>query len=165
MGGKHWKFEDDAFLASYFDAVGDYIGEHDLGRAKGAATRRVAHLKETGAWDALMRQMSGENRAAIASLRAEIDYAKALGFEVNESGCSDDEAECPAAIYDGSYPWRSNPYGEDPDEFEDELLNEALAALHFIRQRVSDCEIPGGRGVKSRLHSLISSVLVRARAG
>jgi hypothetical protein len=50
---KRWSFSDDTFLRAYYDGIGDFIGVHDLGRPKGAATRRVAHLKKTGAWDAL----------------------------------------------------------------------------------------------------------------
>jgi hypothetical protein len=50
---KRWTFEEDLFLASYFEAVGDMCGWHDLGRPKGAATKRVAKLRETGAWEAL----------------------------------------------------------------------------------------------------------------
>jgi len=53
-----WTFEQDLFLASYFDAVGDLCGTHDLGKPKGAAARRVKKLKKrntTGrsAWDVL----------------------------------------------------------------------------------------------------------------
>jgi len=50
---KRWSFSDDAFLHAFYDAVGDYVGEHDLGRKKGAATRRVAKLKKLGGWAAL----------------------------------------------------------------------------------------------------------------
>jgi hypothetical protein len=65
---KRWTYEEDSFLHAYFDAVGDYAGTHDLGRPKGAATKRVAHLKATGAWDALTREE-----------QATRDYYKALG--------------------------------------------------------------------------------------
>lgn len=50
---KRWTFEDDLFLAAYFDTLGDYIGEHDLGRPKGSAAKRVEKLKASGAWDVL----------------------------------------------------------------------------------------------------------------
>jgi hypothetical protein len=48
-----WTFEQDMFLASYYDAVGDQCGTLDLGKAKGAADRRVKRLKACGAWEAL----------------------------------------------------------------------------------------------------------------
>lgn len=50
---KRFTFKDDTFIASYFDAVGDSIGPHDLGRPAGSVTKRVKFLKDTGAWDAL----------------------------------------------------------------------------------------------------------------
>ena len=50
---KRWTLKEDRFLAAYFDGLGDYIGTHDLGRPKGAATKRVEKLKECGAWDIL----------------------------------------------------------------------------------------------------------------
>lgn len=37
---KRWTLKEDLFLHSYFEAVGDYVGTHDLGRPKGAATIR-----------------------------------------------------------------------------------------------------------------------------
>lgn len=54
---KQWTFENDLFLAAYFDAVGDYVGTHDLGRPKGAATARVKKLKACGAWDLLQNYL------------------------------------------------------------------------------------------------------------
>jgi len=58
---KRWKFEEDSFLHAYFDAVGDMVGWHDLGRPKGAATKRVAALKASGAWDALTRMKAARH--------------------------------------------------------------------------------------------------------
>lgn len=55
MAGR-WKFEEDLFLFNYFDAVGDYVGVHDLGRPKNSATNRVKFLKQSGAWEALERR-------------------------------------------------------------------------------------------------------------
>lgn len=66
---KRWTMEEDLFLFAYFDAVGDYAGTHDLGRPAGAATKRVARLKETGAWPAL-----------AAREEAETAYRHALGM-------------------------------------------------------------------------------------
>lgn len=67
---KRWTLEEDRFLHSYFDAVGDFIGTHDLGRPKGAATKRVKHLRATGAWDALTRECDAAR-----------DYRKCLGIK------------------------------------------------------------------------------------
>lgn len=50
---RRWTFDEDRFLHAYFDAVGDIVGEHDLGRPRGAATARVRKLKANGAWGAL----------------------------------------------------------------------------------------------------------------
>lgn len=76
MRGKRWTISEDQFLHAYFDAVGDYAGTHDLGRPAGAATRRVAFLKTSGAWAALDRE--------IAARR---DYLRAVGVRL-----LDDEA-------------------------------------------------------------------------
>lgn len=58
---KRWTFEDDTFLHAFYEGMGDWIGQHDLGRPKGAATRRVRHLKQTGAWDALTARQKATN--------------------------------------------------------------------------------------------------------
>ena len=50
---RRWTFDEDRFLHAYYDAVGDFVGEHDLGRPKGAATARVRLLKKNGGWGAL----------------------------------------------------------------------------------------------------------------
>lgn len=50
-----WTQKEDFFLAAYFEDIGDYIGPHDLGRAPGAAARRVAQLKKAGEWEALKK--------------------------------------------------------------------------------------------------------------
>lgn len=63
---KRWAFREDRFLAEHFDTMGDYIGTHDLGRPAGAASKRVNHLKKTGAWVALQQL-----------IRAEFDYLTA----------------------------------------------------------------------------------------
>lgn len=86
---KRWSFEDDLFLAAHFDAVGDYIGQHDLGRPKGAATKRVQKLKESGAWDVL--RMHADTRLAYRvalDLPLEIDEQEYRhGFRVFENCC------------------------------------------------------------------------------
>ena len=137
MGARHWSYEDDEFLISYFDAVGDYVGTHDLGRPKGAATRRVAQLKKCGAWDALIRKQQLEAKAGIASLRAELDYAKALGYSIEETGCSDDEADAPADIYEGNYPWRSDPFGEEAEAEQCAGIEERAEMLAALKQALS----------------------------
>lgn len=63
---KRWTEEDDRFLVAYFETLGDYIGEHDLGRPKGAATKRVKVLRETGAWDVLKLIEAAEAAYMIA---------------------------------------------------------------------------------------------------
>jgi hypothetical protein len=136
---KHWRLEDDEFLIAYYDIMGDFIGEHDLGRKKGAATRRVAHLKKTGAWDALADLLKERNRSNMRHLRAELAYAKAIGWQVEETGVSDEEAECPADIYDGGFPWRRDPWGEDAEakaDAEREMHAEMVAALREARLQI-----------------------------
>ena len=70
---KRWTQKDDLFLHEFFDAVGDFIGPHDLGRPIGAATKRVAHLRSCGAWAALDRRR-----------QAEVDYLRCLGIVVED---------------------------------------------------------------------------------
>lgn len=66
---KRWTLKEDIFLHAYFPAVGDLVGTHDLGRPTGAATRRAALLKQTGAWDCLERRQA-----------AECEYFRCLGM-------------------------------------------------------------------------------------
>lgn len=70
---KRWTEQEDQFLHAYYDGLGDYVGTHDLGRPAGAATKRVAFLKRSGAWDALTR-----------SAKAAEDYRRAVGRRVVE---------------------------------------------------------------------------------
>ena len=63
---KRWTMKEDLFLYTHFDAVGDYIGTHDLDRPKGAAAKRVAKLKFTGAWTALAAREEAEQAYHIA---------------------------------------------------------------------------------------------------
>lgn len=77
--GKRWTEEEDRFIHAYFEAVGDYLGPHDLGRPAGAAAKRADVLKRSGAWDALDREV-----------RAKRDYRKAVGVKF-----VDDDSEYP----------------------------------------------------------------------
>ena len=52
---KRWTEREDKFIHAYFDALGDFIGPHDLARPKGAVAKRAKALKDSGAWDALTR--------------------------------------------------------------------------------------------------------------
>jgi hypothetical protein len=66
---KRWTMEEDIFLHEHFDAVGDFIGVHDLGRPPKSATRRVVLLKKSGQWDALTRMKSAERDYRIIAKR------------------------------------------------------------------------------------------------
>lgn len=68
---KAWTQDEDEFIHSYFEGMGDFIGVHDLGRPKGAATRRAKFLKDSGAWAALDRVSE-----------AYTDYLRAIGRRV-----------------------------------------------------------------------------------
>ncbi len=47
MSGKRWSDHDDRFLVFYGAAVGyDFVASHDLGRPKGAGTRRMRWLRK-----------------------------------------------------------------------------------------------------------------------
>ena len=95
--GKQWTYEDDSFLVAYFGAMGDFIGTHDLGRAEGEATKRVAFLKETGAWKVIARRERALKRAHIKAYEAEIEYFDEFDGKV---------------CYVGERPWRDNPEAE-----------------------------------------------------
>lgn len=48
--GKRWNPQDDEFLLAWHDAAGaDWVATHDLGRPKGAGTRRLRQLDKSGA--------------------------------------------------------------------------------------------------------------------
>lgn len=47
---KRWTYKEDLFLVEYYDAVGSFIGPHDLGRSEASTKSRVKKLKECGAW-------------------------------------------------------------------------------------------------------------------
>lgn len=70
MSAGRWTFSDDLFLAKYFDAVGDMCGWHDLGKPRGAATKRVAKLKAKGAWLPLKRMLESDFEHTHAYLTA-----------------------------------------------------------------------------------------------
>lgn len=69
---KRWTVDEDDFLVRHFEAVGDYIGVHDLGRPAGAATKRVKFLRQCGAWDVIKSRHSDDYK----NLRA---YMVAVG--------------------------------------------------------------------------------------
>jgi len=52
---KRWTREEDIFLHEFADIGLAMISRHDLNRSEEAVKRRVAFLKETGAWDAITR--------------------------------------------------------------------------------------------------------------
>ncbi len=51
---RQWTEQEDRFIIAYFDAVGSFIGPHDLGRTEQATKARAAFLKRSGAWDAYL---------------------------------------------------------------------------------------------------------------
>lgn len=89
---KRWSYDEDMFLAAYFDAIGDYIGVHDLGRPRGAATKRVQKLKETGAWDCLQ-----------LSIRCRSAYNTALGIRLFGTDTGDISADRRTIAYAQSF--------------------------------------------------------------
>ncbi len=101
-----WTYEDDAFLVAYFGAVGDYIGEHDLGRAPGDATKRVEFLKKTGAWQLIGKREKALNRAKAKAYEAEIEYARLVGWKLK---AKDFEVLDGTTCYVGERPWREDP--------------------------------------------------------
>lgn len=85
--GRRWTEKEDCFVHAYFDAVGDYLGPHDLGRSAGAAAKRAAFLKRSGAWDALDRRV-----------RANRDYMRAVGCRLLDDDASYPEGSHLAAL-------------------------------------------------------------------
>jgi hypothetical protein len=77
---KRWTRREDEMLHAYFDEVGELVGMHDLGRPRGAATKRVKALKANGAWAALDREREARR-----------DYRRCLGLP-----CMEDEEQVPA---------------------------------------------------------------------
>lgn len=68
---KPWTWDEDMFLASFFEAIGDANASRDLSRPKGSPTKRVAKLKESGAWNALTDHIEADyehKRAYYAAL-------------------------------------------------------------------------------------------------
>jgi hypothetical protein len=160
---KRWRMEDDEFLVCYFDAMGDFIGEHDLGRPKGAATRRVNVLRKTGAFDAIARRFEAKNRGNIAAYRAELEYAIALGFDVTIAPITDAEATCPVDLWDGRPVWRKDPYGEDEEERQAaemmlhqdmvSALREASQQIRFLHEKFQPTD--AGEAVLARLANVL----------
>lgn len=51
---KRWTYENDVFLAAFYEVGANYIASHDLGfSGKNAGEKRVAKLKELGVWNFL----------------------------------------------------------------------------------------------------------------
>ena len=84
-----WTFSDDLFLAKYFEAVGDMCGWHDLGKPRGAATKRVAKLKAKGAWLPLKRLLASDFLHTHAYLIALGKNVDAEMLEMTHPGCPD----------------------------------------------------------------------------
>jgi hypothetical protein len=63
---KRFDFDDDMFIHAYYDAIGSYIGPHDLGRSAASINARVRKLKATGAWDALTDMANARRRYQAA---------------------------------------------------------------------------------------------------
>lgn len=62
---KRWTYKDDDFLVRYHEIGADYIADHDLGfKAKGAGTRRLNLLRETGLFDLIQAAQDAVSRAA-----------------------------------------------------------------------------------------------------
>ncbi len=55
MARRRWTYEEDLFLVEFYDALGPFVGPHDLGRSKASTIARVEKLKECGGWEALER--------------------------------------------------------------------------------------------------------------
>lgn len=103
---KPWTYDEDSFLVDYFGAMGDFIGTHDLGRTEGEATKRVAFLKETGAWKLIAKRERALNRAKIKAYEAEIEYAKLVGWKLKAKDFEELDGK---VCYIGERPWRDDP--------------------------------------------------------
>lgn len=61
---KRWTFKEDIFLAEYEGMDANFIASHDLGRtSKGAGSRRVKSLKDSGVWDKLQAYIKARDVA------------------------------------------------------------------------------------------------------
>lgn len=64
---KRWTYKDDDFLVRYHEIGADYIADHDLGfKAKGAGTRRLSQLRETGLFDLIKAAQDAVSRATAS---------------------------------------------------------------------------------------------------
>lgn len=75
---KRYTREEDEFIVSYFDAIGTYIGPHDLGRSEASITRRVKFLRKSGIWDAI-RDAWAYN-AYVDMLSKRVSYTEILMY-------------------------------------------------------------------------------------
>lgn len=57
---KRWTHKDDLFLVRFHEVGADYVASHDLGFAKGAGSKRLAKLKETGVFDKIQEYIKAE---------------------------------------------------------------------------------------------------------
>jgi hypothetical protein len=55
-----WTIEEDIFIVRFYDAVGPFIGPHDLGRTEKAVTARAQKLKAKGGWELLRRAIEAQ---------------------------------------------------------------------------------------------------------
>jgi hypothetical protein len=62
-----WTPDEDRFIVAFFDAVGPFIGPHDLQRSEAATIKRAAFLRECGAWAAYEEAQKANERALILS--------------------------------------------------------------------------------------------------
>ena len=60
---RRWTEREDLFIIAYYDAIGPYIGPHDLGRSEKATTDRAKFLKRSGAWDVYVEAQNVLNMA------------------------------------------------------------------------------------------------------
>ena len=70
---KRYTTREDLYIVAYFGCVADWQLATDLERHEGSIRARAKKLKETGAWDALVRVR-----------RAQMDYLACLGFDEND---------------------------------------------------------------------------------
>ena len=60
---RRWTEDEDLFIIAYYDAVGSFIGPHDLGRTGQSTIARARFLKRSGAWDAYIEAQNMTNMA------------------------------------------------------------------------------------------------------
>lgn len=69
---RRWNLQDDQFLTEHHEVGADFVASHDLGfHGKGAGTKRLEKLKETGVFDKMV---------AYREARIEMQIAWSLAF-------------------------------------------------------------------------------------